>query len=78
MTISLVERERRYKLIRQEMAKQDLDVLVIIGRDGNMHRGEYRYFSGVGVMGHPHYLVFPREEAEPVFFPSQGIIRKSI
>lgn len=69
MALSLKERERRYQLIRQEMVRQDLDVLVVIGRDGSNNRGNHRYLSGYGVVAaFDHYVVFPKEEREPAFF----------
>jgi Xaa-Pro aminopeptidase len=74
MAISLRERERRYKLIREQMDKQDLDVLVVIGRDGSNNRGNHRYLAGYGVVAaFHHYVVFPREEIEPVFFSGESL-----
>jgi Xaa-Pro aminopeptidase len=70
MTLSLQERERRYKSVREEMAKDNLDVLLVIGR-GPTLLADYRYLSGYAIVApEPHYAVFPREEAEPVFFPA--------
>jgi Xaa-Pro aminopeptidase len=74
MAISLRERERRYKLIRERMDRQDLDVLVVIGRDGSNNRGSHRYLSGYGVVAaFHHFVVFPREESEPVFFSGESL-----
>jgi len=74
MAISLGERERRYKLIRERMDTQDLDVLVVIGRDGSNNRGNHRYLAGYGVVAaFHHYIVFPREESEPIFFSGESL-----
>ncbi|MBI4321193.1 MAG: aminopeptidase P family protein [Chloroflexi bacterium] len=71
MALSLAERERRYRLIRGEMAQRDLDVLLVTGSDGSNRRGNHRYLAGYGVVApFDHYVVFPREEVEPVFFSS--------
>lgn len=76
MPLSLTERERRYDLVRQGMKKQDLDVLVIIGRDGSNLRGNHRYISGYGVAAPlDHYIVFPKEAAEPVFLSSSAAMK---
>jgi Xaa-Pro aminopeptidase len=66
MALTLAERERRYKLIREEMVKEDLDVLVVIGRRN--YCGNYRYLANHGNFLLEQYVVFPREKAEPVFF----------
>src|SRR3990170_5217757 len=74
MAISLRERKRRYELIRKQMDHQDLDVLVVIGRDGSNNRGNHRYLAGYGVVAaFHHYVVFPREEIEPVFFSGESL-----
>ena len=74
MAISLAERERRYAFVRDRMRQQDLDVLVVIGRDGANNRGNHRYLSGYGVVAaFNHYIVFPREPVEPVFFSGQSL-----
>lgn len=74
MAISLTERERRYKFIRKQMDDQDLDVLVVIGRDGSNNRGNHRYLAGYGVVAaFHHYVLFPREEIEPVFFSGESL-----
>jgi Xaa-Pro aminopeptidase len=74
MAMSLAERERRYALVRERMREQDLDVLVVIGRDGANNRGNHRYLAGYGVVAaFNHYIVFPREPVEPVFFSGQSL-----
>lgn len=67
--LSLEERARRYAAIRAEMETRGVDVLLVVGRDGSGERGNHRYLSGYGIVAaFPHYVVFPREEVEPVFF----------
>jgi Xaa-Pro aminopeptidase len=74
MAISLRERARRYTLIREQMDQQGLDVLVIIGRDGSNNRGNHRYVAGYGVVAaFHHFVVFPRDEVEPVFFSGESL-----
>jgi Xaa-Pro aminopeptidase len=67
--LSLSERDRRYAAVRKEMAARDVDVLLIVGRDGSGARGAHRYLSGYGIVAaFSHYIVFPVEDVEPVFF----------
>jgi Xaa-Pro aminopeptidase len=66
--LSLAERDRRYAAVRREMEERDVDVLLVVGRDGSGERGNHRYLSGYGIVAaFAHYVVFPRE-GEPVFF----------
>lgn len=65
---SLAERARRYARLRELMAGRDLDVLVVVGRDGSGTRGDLRYVGAYGpVAPFLHYAIFPRDEVEPVF-----------
>jgi Xaa-Pro aminopeptidase len=74
MAMSLAERERRYAFVRERMQQQDMDVLVVIGRDGANNRGNHRYLSGYGVVAaFHHYIVFPRVPVEPVFFSGESL-----
>jgi Xaa-Pro aminopeptidase len=67
--LSLSERNRRYAAVRREMAARDIDVLLIVGRDGSGARGAHRYLSGYGIVAaFSHYIVFPADDVEPVFF----------
>jgi Xaa-Pro aminopeptidase len=66
MGLSLGERQRRYKLIREEMIKLDLDVLLVIGRRN--YSGNYRYLADYANFVLEQYVVFPQKKVEPVFF----------
>ena len=67
-SLSLAERERRYAAIRARMAERELDVLLIVGRDGHAMRGDLRYVANYGVMvPFPHFAIFPRAAVEPIF-----------
>jgi Xaa-Pro aminopeptidase len=69
LALSLDERARRYALVRQEMAARDIDVLLVVGRDGSGQRGDHRYLAGYPIVAaFSHFVVFPREEIEPIFF----------
>jgi Xaa-Pro aminopeptidase len=69
MPLSLEERDRRYRLVRAEMEARGVDVLLVVGRDGSGERGQHRYLAGYGIVAaFAHYVVFPREEREPIFF----------
>lgn len=69
MALSLAERERRYTLVREQMEEQGVDVLLVVGRDGSGERGNHRYLAGYGIVAaFAHYVVFPREPREPIFF----------
>lgn len=66
--LSLEERGRRYHAIRREMRDQEIEVLLMVGRDGHGARGDLRYVAGYApLVPTPHYAVFPLENVEPVF-----------
>ena len=68
MPISQHEYERRLKAIRELIAKNDLDCLIIIGRADDFNRGNIRYVTGSGRGG---CCVFP-QEGRLVFFTGPG------
>lgn len=68
MAISEREYERRYKVIRQLMGKNQIDCLVVLGRADDFNRGNIRYITGSGRGG---CCVFPRE-GRPLFFCGPG------
>lgn len=69
MTISIREYKRRYVAIREQMDRDELDCLLIVGRSDDFNRGNLRYVTGSGNGG---ICIFPLE-GNPVFFirPSQ-------
>jgi Xaa-Pro aminopeptidase len=64
MSISQQEYKRRYAAIRDQMKKQKLDCLLVVGRSDDFNRGNFRYITGSGSGG---VCVFPME-APPVLF----------
>ena len=68
MGISQKEYERRYAAIREQMTKDELDCLLVIGRSDDFNRGNIRYVTGSGGGG---VCIFPLE-GDPVFFIRPG------
>jgi len=66
MSISQQEFKRRYGAIREQMEKDELDCLLIVGLADDFNRGNIRYITGSGRGG---CCIFP-VEGPPVFFIS--------
>ena len=60
-TISPQEYDRRKKVIREAMAKEDVDLIVIGGSDKWEQRGMMRYMTGYYVPIFEEYLLFPAD-----------------
>ena len=60
--ISTAELERRWKLVREAMAREKLDVLLM--QNNNDHMGGYvRWFTDIpATNGYPNTVVFPRDD----------------
>jgi Xaa-Pro aminopeptidase len=60
--ISTVELERRWKAVREAMAREKIDVLVM--QNNNDHMGGYvRWFTDIpATNGYPNTVVFPRDD----------------
>ena len=71
MAISLEERDRRYSAIREMMKEDELDSLLVAGRDGYMNRGNIRYITNYGVVTGEQYCIF-RPEGAPIFITGKG------
>ena len=71
MVISLKERERRFSAIRAMMKKDEIDSLLIVGREGYMNRGNIRYISNYGVITIEQNCIFG-PEGDPVFISGNG------
>lgn len=65
--LSVAERDRRWKLIRQEMSGRNLDCLIIYGHSGRWgtDMANVRYVSQVGHQAQEAILVFPLDR-EPI------------
>ena len=68
MGISQKEYQRRYVAIREQMTRDELDCLLVIGRSDDFNRGNIRYVTGSGGGG---VCIFPLE-GDPVFFIRPG------
>ncbi|MBN1192059.1 MAG: aminopeptidase P family protein [Dehalococcoidales bacterium] len=80
MGLSLKERSRRYSAMREMMQAENLDSLLIAGRDSYMSRGNIRYVTDYGIIAGEQYCVF-RLEDNPVFIggksPASSRLSKS-
>ena len=61
--LSIQERDRRYKIVRDEMAKRDIDVLLLPANTGRWEQmqGDSRYLTSIGGFATEVFTVFPRE-----------------
>ena len=61
--LSIQERDRRYKLVRAEMAKRGIDVLLLPANTGRWEQlqGDSRYLTTIGGFATEVFTVFPRE-----------------
>ena len=61
--LSIQERDRRYKLVRTEMARRGIDVLLLPANTGRWEQlqGDSRYFTTIGGFVTEVFTVFPRE-----------------
>jgi len=69
MGISLKEFERRYAAIQEQMKKEELDCLLVVGLSDDFNRGNIRYITGSGRGG---CCIFPLEGA-PIFLTSPNM-----
>ncbi len=67
--LSLEERDRRYKNVREEMARLGIDVLLLPANSGRWEQlqADSRYLSSIGGFATEIFTVFPRE-AEPTAY----------
>ena len=61
--LSIQERDRRYKIVRAEMAKRGIDVLLLPANTGRWEQlqGDSRYLTTIGGFATEVFTVFPRE-----------------
>ena len=71
MAISLKERDRRYSAIRKLMRQDNIDCLLVAGRDGYMNRGNIRYITDYGIITGEQYCIFRLDDI-PVFLAGKG------
>lgn len=67
--LSLEERDRRYKKVREEMAQRGIDVLLLPANSGRWEQlqADSRYLSSIGGFATEIFTVFPRE-GEPTAY----------
>ena len=61
--LSIEERDRRYKIVRAEMANRGIDVLILPANTGRWEQlqGDSRYLTTIGGFATEVFTVFPRE-----------------
>jgi Xaa-Pro aminopeptidase len=61
--LSIQERDRRYAVVRREMAKRGIDVLLLPANTGRWEQlqGDSRYLTAIGGFATEVFTVFPRE-----------------
>jgi Xaa-Pro aminopeptidase len=61
--LSIQERDRRYKIVRVDMAKRGIDVLILPANTGRWEQlqGDSRYLTTIGGFATEVFTVFPRE-----------------
>lgn len=67
--LSLAERDRRWRLVREKMAEQGIDCLLVWGAPvhWDMKVSSARYLTQIGGNGEFEFVVFPRAEEPTVF-----------
>jgi Xaa-Pro dipeptidase len=65
MSISLEERDRRYRGLGELMHERELDSLLVAGRGDHVSRGNIRYITDFGIITGQVYCIFP-QNAGPV------------
>jgi Xaa-Pro aminopeptidase len=72
VAISVKERDRRYKAIRELMIKGKLDVLLVAGRGDCFSRGNIRYITNQGIIAGEQYCIFGLEGLPIFMLPGKG------
>jgi Xaa-Pro aminopeptidase len=70
MTLDLKERDRRYGLIRQEMVRQGLDGLVVIGNAQINQKGFVKYLTNYRSILYNLIVIFPLQGEPRLLVPS--------
>ena len=70
MALDLKERDRRYGLIRQEMVKQGIDALVVIGNAQINQKGFVKYLTNYRSILYNLVVIFPLRGDLRLFVPS--------
>jgi Xaa-Pro aminopeptidase/Xaa-Pro dipeptidase len=66
------EAERRYRLVRDAMARDGLDAVVVSGSEYSGFEGAVTYLSGFTIVHRYSYVVLPLEGEPAIVFPSEA------
>jgi Xaa-Pro dipeptidase len=70
--VSREEVDRRYRLIREAMAEQQLDAVLVCGSEYTGFEGAVTYMSGFGIVHRYAYVLLPREGDPTIIFPAEA------
>ncbi|MFZ0735508.1 MAG: M24 family metallopeptidase [Candidatus Acidiferrales bacterium] len=70
--VSQAEIQRRYKSIREAMAQENLDALIVCGNEYTGFEGAIRYVSGFEIVHRYVYALLPLEGDAHLIFPSEA------
>jgi Xaa-Pro aminopeptidase len=70
--VSPAEIERRYSAIREAMAEQHLDAVVVCGSEYTGFEGAVTYMSGFVIVHRYAYVILPREGEPTIVFPAEA------
>src|SRR3954453_15350196 len=66
------EIDRRYGHIREAMARDDLDAVIVSGNEYTGFEGAVTYMSGFAIVHRYAYVLLPREGDTAIVFPREG------
>jgi Xaa-Pro dipeptidase len=70
--VGVSEAERRYALVRDAMARDGLDAVVVSGSEYSGFEGAVTYLSGFTIVHRYSYVVLPLEGEPAIVFPSEA------
>jgi Xaa-Pro dipeptidase len=70
--VSHEEVDRRYRLVREAMAEQDLDAVLVCGSEYSGFEGGVTYLSGFVVVHRYAYVLLPRDGDPTIIFPTEA------
>ena len=70
--VSREEIDRRYRLVREAMAEQQLDAVLVCGSEYSGFEGAVTYMSGFVVVHRYAYVLLPREGDPTIIFPTEA------
>jgi Xaa-Pro aminopeptidase len=70
--VSREEVERRYALVREAMAPEQLDAVIVCGSEYTGFEGAVTYMSGFQIVHRYAYVIVPREGEPTIVFPAEA------